>query len=101
SGARCDRRSFPARRSSDLEGPAVRWGLPGFVAATVVVVAVALIGIVATLIFQARETKIAREEARRIAIAELLKMAMDDPDLDERSEEHTSELQSRDKLVCR
>ncbi|TDE33658.1 hypothetical protein E1289_11715 [Actinomadura sp. 6K520] len=46
-------------------------------------VAVALIGIVATLIFQARETKIAREEARRIAIAELLKMAMDDPDLDE------------------
>ncbi|SPT57100.1 Uncharacterised protein [Actinomadura madurae] len=40
-------------------------------------------GIVATLIFQAHETKIAREEARRIAIAELLKMAMDDPDLDE------------------
>ncbi|MEU8347391.1 DUF6082 family protein [Spirillospora sp. NPDC048832] len=44
--------------------------------------AVALIGIVATLFFQAHEMKIAREEARRIAIAELLKMAMDDPDLD-------------------
>jgi hypothetical protein len=49
----------------------------------VALAAVALIGIVATLIFQARETKIAREEARRMAIAELLKMAMDDPDLDE------------------
>ncbi|OLT25943.1 hypothetical protein BJF79_12520 [Actinomadura sp. CNU-125] len=40
-------------------------------------------GIIALLNFQARATKVEREEARRIAIAELLKMAMDDPDLDE------------------
>ncbi|WP_149262397.1 DUF6082 family protein [Actinomadura sp. K4S16] len=49
----------------------------------VLLAALALIGIAATLIFQAHDTKIAREEARRIAIAELLKMAMDDPALDE------------------
>src|SRR5690606_25230931 len=65
------------------DGPSARWGRPGFGAASAVVAAVALTGIVATLIFQVRETKIAREEARRMAIAELLKMAMDDPDLDE------------------
>ncbi len=29
------------------------------------------------------DTRIAREEARRAAVAELPKMAMDDPDLDE------------------
>jgi hypothetical protein len=43
----------------------------------------ALLGGVVTLRFQARETKLAREEARRQAISDLLKMAMDDPDLDE------------------
>ncbi|MBO0802591.1 MAG: hypothetical protein J2P25_05885 [Nocardiopsaceae bacterium] len=36
-----------------------------------------------TLSYQARETKRAREETRRQAISDLLKMAMDDPDLDE------------------
>ncbi|TDD59682.1 hypothetical protein E1293_46230, partial [Actinomadura darangshiensis] len=59
-----------------------RWEQLSFGAATAVVTAVALAGIIATLVLQARETKISREEARRIAIAELLKMAMDDPDLD-------------------
>ncbi|MFI0483382.1 DUF6082 family protein [Actinomadura sp. 9N215] len=71
-----------------FEGPTARWERLSFIgqtygAASALVAAVALAGIVATLMFQARETKIAREEARRIAIAELLKMAMDDPDLDE------------------
>ncbi|WP_067794578.1 DUF6082 family protein [Actinomadura formosensis] len=42
----------------------------------------ALLGIAATLDLQAPDTKIAREEARRSAITGLLKMAMDDPDLD-------------------
>ncbi|TDD21865.1 hypothetical protein E1287_40245 [Actinomadura sp. KC06] len=71
-----------------IDGSTARWERASFIgqtygAASALVAAVALVGIVATLIFQARETKIAREEARRIAIAELLKMAMDDPDLDE------------------
>ncbi|WP_433472784.1 DUF6082 family protein [Spirillospora sp. CA-142024] len=70
-----------------FEGPTARWERLSFIgqtygAASALLAAVALVGIVATLIFQARETKIAREEARRIAIAELLKMAMDAPDLD-------------------
>ncbi|GAA2417362.1 hypothetical protein GCM10010191_29930 [Actinomadura vinacea] len=43
----------------------------------------ALLGIAGILIFQARETRIVRGEARRSAIADLLKMAMDDPALDE------------------
>ncbi|MBD2894872.1 hypothetical protein amrb99_38010 [Actinomadura sp. RB99] len=38
---------------------------------------------VAAVLVQGHGVKIAREEARRIAIAELLKMAMDDPALDE------------------
>jgi hypothetical protein len=71
-----------------FDGPTTRWERLSFIgqtygAASALVAAVALVGIVATLIFQARETKIAREEARRLAVAELLKMAMDDPDLDE------------------
>ncbi|XVQ08550.1 DUF6082 family protein [Spirillospora sp. CA-255316] len=45
--------------------------------------AAALLGIASALILQARGEWIAREEARRSAIADLLKMAMDDPDLDE------------------
>ncbi|MBE1534266.1 DUF6082 family protein [Actinomadura algeriensis] len=68
--------------------PTTRWERWSFIgqtygAASALVAAFALVGIAATLILQARETKIAREEARRIAIAELLKMAMDDPALDE------------------
>ncbi|GAA3739245.1 DUF6082 family protein [Salinactinospora qingdaonensis] len=42
----------------------------------------ALVGIVLTLIYQARETRRGIEEARRQAMSELLRMAMDDPDLD-------------------
>ncbi|GGT66190.1 hypothetical protein GCM10010177_24070 [Actinomadura citrea] len=69
-------------------GPTARWERLSFIgqtygAASALLAALALIGIAATLIFQAHDTKIAREEARRIAIAELLKMAMDDPALDE------------------
>ncbi|GAA2155881.1 DUF6082 family protein [Actinomadura napierensis] len=62
-----------------------RWSFIGqtYGAASALLSVLALIGIVATLFFQAHDTKIAREEARRIAIAELLKMAMDDPALDE------------------
>ncbi|MFA1550888.1 DUF6082 family protein [Actinomadura chokoriensis] len=68
---------------SAFDGPDTRWERLSFGAPSALVAVVALVGIVATLIFQARETKIAREEARRIATAELLTMAMDDPDLDE------------------
>ncbi|MEU9868851.1 DUF6082 family protein [Actinomadura sp. NPDC048021] len=69
-------------------GPTARWERLSFIgqtygAASALLAALALIGIAATLIFQAHDTRIAREEARRIAIAELLKMAMDDPALDE------------------
>ena len=52
-------------------------------AASAILSVLALIGVVVTLRLQARETKLAREEARRQAIADLLKMAMDDPDLSE------------------
>ncbi len=69
-------------------GPTGRWERLSFIgqtygAASALLAALALIGIAATLIFQAHDTRIAREEARRIAIADLLKMAMDDPALDE------------------
>jgi hypothetical protein len=69
-------------------GSTPRWERLSFIgqtygAASALLAVFALIGIVATLALQARETKIAREEARRSAIGELLKMAMDDPDLDE------------------
>ncbi|GAA4920117.1 DUF6082 family protein [Streptomonospora salina] len=43
----------------------------------------AIIGVTATLVYQAREVKVAREEARRSAIGDLLKMAMEDPDFNE------------------
>lgn len=43
----------------------------------------AIIGVTVTLIYQAREVKVAREEARRNAIGDLLKMAMEDPDFNE------------------
>lgn len=53
-------------------------------AASAILSVLALIGVVVTLRLQANETKLGREEARRAAIGELLKMAMEDPDLDER-----------------
>lgn len=52
-------------------------------AASAVVSVLALVGIVLTLSYQAREAKLAREETRRQAVSDLLKMAMEDPDLDE------------------
>ncbi|MEU8121470.1 DUF6082 family protein [Spirillospora sp. NPDC049024] len=73
---------YPLRRSDLSFVDAVRSPGPKQ-GENVLLAALALIGIAATLIFQAHDTKIAREEARRIAIAELLKMAMDDPALDE------------------
>lgn len=52
-------------------------------AASAVISVLALVGVVLTLGYQARETKRAREETRREAVSDLLKMAMNDPDLDE------------------
>lgn len=52
-------------------------------AATAVVSAAALIGVVGTLAYQAREVKRARDETRRQAISDLLRMAWHDPELDE------------------
>jgi uncharacterized membrane protein len=52
-------------------------------AASAIVSVLALVGIVLTLSYQAREAKLAREETRRQAVGDLLRMAMDDPDLDE------------------
>jgi uncharacterized membrane protein len=52
-------------------------------AASAIISVLALVGIVLTLSYQAREAKLAREETRRQAVGDLLKMAMEDPDLDE------------------
>lgn len=52
-------------------------------AASALLSVVAIVGVVATLVFQAREVRVAREEARRTAVSDLLKMAMDDPDFNE------------------
>jgi hypothetical protein len=57
-------------------GSTTRWERLSFIgqtygAASALLAALALIGIAATLIFQAHDTKIAREEARRIAPAVL------------------------------
>src|SRR5690606_41944377 len=43
---------------------------------------------------------IARQDAA-VLVADLLEQALADEHLDGRSEEHTSELQSRENLVCR
>jgi uncharacterized membrane protein len=70
------------------EGATSEWERLSFIgqtygAASAVLSVLALIGVVVTLRVQARETRLAREEARRAAIGDLLRMAMDDPDLDE------------------
>ncbi|MFB9830988.1 DUF6082 family protein [Actinoallomurus acaciae] len=52
-------------------------------AASAIISVLALVGIVLTLSCQAREAKLACQETRRQAVSDLLKMAMDDPDLDE------------------
>lgn len=69
-------------------GGTERWERLSFIgqtygAASAIVSAAALIGVVGTLAYQARETKRARDETRRQAIGDLLRMAMEDPDLDE------------------
>ncbi|MDA2803313.1 DUF6082 family protein [Nocardiopsis suaedae] len=51
-------------------------------AVSALIAVLALVGVAVTLVFQARETRRAVEEGRRQAMAELLRMAMDDPDLD-------------------
>jgi hypothetical protein len=51
--------------------------------ASAIVSVLALVGIVSTLSYQTREAKPAREETRRQAVGDLLKMAMEGPDLDE------------------
>lgn len=71
-----------------FHGATTQWERLSFIgqtygAASAVISVLALVGVVLTLIYQARETKRAREETRRQAIGDLLKMAMDDPDLDE------------------
>lgn len=54
-----------------------------YAAASALLSVLALIGVASSLVLQARETTLAREEARRRGISDLLKMAMDDPDLSE------------------
>lgn len=71
-----------------FQGATGRWERLSFIgqtygAASAVISVLALVGVVLTLVYQARETKRAREETRRQAMSELLKMAMTDPDLDE------------------
>jgi hypothetical protein len=52
-------------------------------AASAIISVLALVGIVLTLNYQARQTKLAREQAHGQAVSDLLKMAMNDPDLAE------------------
>ena len=71
-----------------FRGATAQWERLSFIgqtygAASAVISVLALVGVVLTLSYQARETKRAREETRRQAISDLLKMAMTDPDLDE------------------
>src|SRR5690349_15819323 len=62
-----------------FHGPTDKWERFSFIgqtygAASAIVSVLALVGIVLTLSYQARETKLAREETRRQAISDLLKM---------------------------
>jgi hypothetical protein len=71
-----------------FRGATTQWERLSFIgqtygAASAVISVIALVGVVLTLGYQARETKRAREETRREAISDLLKMAMNDSDLDE------------------
>ncbi|MGC4887221.1 DUF6082 family protein [Micromonospora sp. DT227] len=66
--------------------PGYDWPLLGNVgqaygAASAILAALALIGVVVSLIVQAREAKAAREQALRALHTDLLKMAIDDPGL--------------------
>ncbi|TQN28822.1 hypothetical protein FHX37_4187 [Haloactinospora alba] len=67
--------------------PVGEWERLSFVGSTygavsALIATLALVGVVFTLVLQARETKRAVEETRRQATSDLLKMAMEDPDLD-------------------
>jgi uncharacterized membrane protein len=71
-----------------FDGATGKWERLSFIgqtygAASAIISVLALVGIVLTLSYQAREAKLAREETRRQAVGDLLKMAMEDPDLDE------------------
>lgn len=71
-----------------FHGATSRWERLSFIgqtygAASAVISVLALVGVVATFAFQAKEIKRAREETRRQANVDLLEMAMHDPDLDE------------------
>ncbi|GAA4236760.1 hypothetical protein GCM10022254_47210 [Actinomadura meridiana] len=71
-----------------FNGPRSHWERLSFIgqtygAASALLAVLALLGIVATLVLQLHDTRAAREQARHNALADLLKMAMDDPDLDE------------------
>lgn len=71
-----------------FQGEARYWERLSFIgqtygAASALLSVVAIIGVIATLVYQAREVKVAREEARRAAMSDLLKMAMQDPDFNE------------------
>ncbi|GAB3466243.1 hypothetical protein GCM10027570_55300 [Streptomonospora sediminis] len=69
-------------------GPDGEWQRLSFIgqtygAVSALIAAVALVGIIATLVLQARETRRGVQESRRQAMSELLQKAMDDPALDE------------------
>jgi thiosulfate reductase cytochrome b subunit len=62
----------------------VNWGRLGHIAQTygavsAIIAAIALVGVVVSLIIQSREAKAARTNSLRALHVELLKMAMDDP----------------------
>ncbi|MFI1192358.1 DUF6082 family protein [Micromonospora sp. NPDC020750] len=66
--------------------PGYDWAMLGNVgetygAASAVLAALALIGVVTSLVLQAREAKAAREQSIRALHTDLLKMAIDDPEL--------------------
>ncbi|MDG4808088.1 DUF6082 family protein [Micromonospora sp. WMMD1120] len=66
--------------------PGYDWALLGNVgetygAASAILAALALVGVVSSLVLQARETKAAREQALRALHTDLLKMGIDDPAL--------------------
>lgn len=52
-------------------------------AISALIAVLALLGVVAALVYQARELRRAADENRRQAMGDLLRMAMADPDLDE------------------
>src|SRR5206468_11611904 len=94
--ARCDPRSFPTRRSSDLgiqtNADFLRWGwrVPFLLSAILVIVG---------WYIRNRVTESPMFEAEIEAEAPVSTPAIEV--FRERSEEHTSELQSRSDLVCR